>query len=77
MKTFRLSLSIGSVVLLEAERHEVRDGMMYFYRDGVMVAEYAQASVTEISEATVPTQKIGLFESWQTSKESAARGPKG
>jgi hypothetical protein len=73
MKTFRLTLSIGGPVLIEAERYEIRDGMVYIYRDGAIVAEYAEVTVKEIGESNVPTHKIGLFESWSTSKEGAAR----
>jgi hypothetical protein len=71
MKTFRLSLSFGGPVLVEAERYEVREGMIYIYRDGAVIAQYAEASVKEIGESTVRTDRIGLFQSWTTRKEQA------
>lgn len=61
MKTYRVALSIGGVVFIEADRYEAEGGMIRFYRGESMIAEYPCASVKEdVKEATI-TQRIGLF----------------
>jgi hypothetical protein len=50
MKTFRLSLTLGSVVFLDAERHETKGHMIVFYRDGVQVAQYALTAIKNMEE---------------------------
>jgi hypothetical protein len=37
-------------VFLDADRHELMDGMIRFYRGDVVHAEYAGASVLELAE---------------------------
>lgn len=61
MKTYRVALSIGGVVFVQADQYEEVEGMIRFYRGESMVAEYPCSSVKEdIAEKTL-TQRIGLF----------------
>jgi hypothetical protein len=61
MKTFRVSLSVGGVVFVEADRFESDGTMIRFYRGDTLTAEYACASVKEEVLPATATQRIGLF----------------
>ena len=61
MKTYRLALSIGGVVFVDADRHVVEGGRICFYRGDTICAQYAPTSVTDISERQ-NTQRVRLFD---------------
>jgi hypothetical protein len=54
-------LSIGGPVFLTAERHETVDGVVRFYRNGSVLAEYATATVKDVMVVT-PSPKPGRGE---------------
>lgn len=62
MKTYRLALSIGGVSYVEADRHEEVGGKILFYRGEVIHAEYAKATVKDLTEPTM-TQRLARFRS--------------
>jgi hypothetical protein len=61
VKTFRVVLSIGGVVFVEADRFQEDGGFVRFYRGESMVAEYPCTSVKEDIIEPTATQRIGLF----------------
>jgi hypothetical protein len=58
MKTFRVALSIGGVVFIDAERFERAEGFVRFYRGDSMIAEYPSKSVKEDITEKVLTQRV-------------------
>jgi hypothetical protein len=61
VKTFRVVLSIGGVVFVEADRFQEESGLVRFYRGESVIAEYPCASVKEDITEPTATQRIGLF----------------
>jgi hypothetical protein len=61
MKTYRVSLSVGGVVFVQADRFESDGTMIRFYRGEDLTAEYACATVKEDVMPATATQRIGLF----------------
>jgi hypothetical protein len=61
MKIYRLVLSTVGVVFVEADRHAVEDGILCFYREDSIIAEYAQGLVRDVTEPTAITQRVGMF----------------
>jgi hypothetical protein len=61
MRSFRVVLSVGGAVYVDAERYEWVGDFVRFYRGDSITAEYPAGHVTEeISERTL-TQKIQIF----------------
>ena len=61
MKTYRIVLSIGGVVFVEADSHESVDDVIRFYRGDSVHAEYAKASVKDFAEDPTMTQRIAML----------------
>ena len=61
MKVYRVALSVGGVVFVEADRFETAGSMIRFYRGDTITAEYACASVKEDVKEATDTQRVGLF----------------
>jgi len=59
--TYRVVLSIGGVVFVEADKFQTEGDMIRFYRGESIIAEYPCASVKEDIKEPTATQRIGLF----------------
>ena len=61
MTTYRLALSMGGVVFVDADRYATEGGRICFYRGDAVCAEYAPSSVRDIGERQL-TQRVRLFD---------------
>ena len=61
MKTFRVVLSVGGVVFVQADRFQEEGSLVRFYRGESVIAEYPCTSVKEDITEPTATQRIGLF----------------
>ena len=62
VKTFRVVLSVGGVIFVQADRFQEEGSLFRFYRGDSTVAEYPCVSIKEEITVTTPTQQIGLYE---------------
>jgi hypothetical protein len=61
VKVFRVVLSVGGVVFVQADRFQAEGSMVRFYRGESVIAEYPCTSVKEDITEPTATQRIGLF----------------
>jgi hypothetical protein len=61
VKTFRVSLSVGGVVFVEADRFDLSEGFVRFYRDDSIIAEYPATLVREEITEKVLTERVPSY----------------